>query len=140
MSSAYSPPNYHATICGHHQRGTGILNNPLYTGRSVYGTTEFRHNPTTGTRAGQIRRDRPLETAEVEALRIVDPDTWARVQARFAQMDRKVVAATASPPAVPSATSSPGCCAAARAGRATRWSAPIGSAAPAGGAASAVTP
>ena len=83
----------HTTICGHRERGTGILNNRLYVGEVVYGTMEFRRDPHTGKRVGRVREGGAVETVRIEALRIVDDELWDRVQARHAALDAQAAAA-----------------------------------------------
>ena len=82
----------HTTICGHRARGTGILNNRRYIGEVVYGTMEFRRDPHTGKRVGHVREGGAIETMQVPALRIIEDEVWARVQARHAELDARAAA------------------------------------------------
>ena len=77
---AWSP----STIHGHAGRGTGILNNELYIGRSVWNRQRFVKNPDTGKRVAW--RNPPAEwiTKDVPELRIVDDDLWQATKARQA--------------------------------------------------------
>lgn len=52
------------------ERGTGILNNPLYDGSVVYGMMEFRRNPGTGKQVGRVRKDGPLLAPEAIAAAV----------------------------------------------------------------------
>jgi DNA invertase Pin-like site-specific DNA recombinase len=70
------------TIRGHFGRGTGILNNELYTGRLVWNRLTYLKDPKTGRRRS---RHNPSETwivQDVPALRIVDDDLWKAVKTR----------------------------------------------------------
>ena len=71
-----------STISGNVKRGTGILNNELYTGRLVWNRLTYDRNPDTGKR--QSRQNPPSEwkIQNVPELRIVDDLLWDRVKAR----------------------------------------------------------
>lgn len=67
-----------STICGDPKRHTGILNNPLYVGRLIWGRRQWRRNPDSENRERRYRmRDRSewLEIG-VPDLRIVDDALW----------------------------------------------------------------
>jgi site-specific DNA recombinase len=71
-----------STIGGSRKRMNGVLQNELYAGRIVWNRQSFIKDPETGKR---ISRENPREqwmSAEAEHLRLIDADTWARVQAR----------------------------------------------------------
>jgi hypothetical protein len=70
------------TIRGQVDRGTGILNNPLYVGRLDFNRTGYGKNPRTGKRVATINKPEDHERNEVPALRIIDDDLWHRVKAR----------------------------------------------------------
>lgn len=75
---AWSP----STIHGHAGRGTGILNNELYVGRSIWNRQRFMKNPDTGKR---VARPNPISewiTKDVPELRIVPDDLWLAAKAR----------------------------------------------------------
>ena len=73
------------TLTGNAERGTGILNNLLYTGQRPYQKQTYRKNPDTGKRHAFVRddEDRP-DTVEVPELRIVSDVLWRAVKARQA--------------------------------------------------------
>ncbi|MCL4183083.1 MAG: recombinase family protein [Burkholderiaceae bacterium] len=73
VSALYGAPN----------KGSGILNNTMYVGRTVWNRSQFVKDPDTGKRR---RIDRPREEwieAEAPELRIVDGATWEKVRARI---------------------------------------------------------
>ncbi|MEG3176593.1 recombinase family protein [Sphingomonas sp. RB3P16] len=71
------------TLTGNAARGTGILNNILYTGYRPYLKQRFRKNPDTGKRHGfLVADDDRAELVEVLDLRIVTDDLWGSVKAR----------------------------------------------------------
>ncbi len=71
-----------STIRGDPKKATGILNNPLYVGRLVWGRRQWRRNPDSDKRERRYRlRDRAewVEVA-VPAFRIIDDEQWEAVQ------------------------------------------------------------
>jgi len=79
-----------ASLQGNATLGTGLLNNPLYTGRAVWNRSRREKDPDTHIRA-HIARDRGewIETP-VPHLRIIDEALWARVTAARAGVSRGV--------------------------------------------------
>ena len=77
---AWSP----STIHGHARRGTGILNNELYIGRSVWNRRQFVKDPDTGKRVARPNPSSEWITKDVPELRIVDDDLWQAAKARQA--------------------------------------------------------
>jgi hypothetical protein len=74
-----------STIRRDPKKATGILNNPLYVGRLVWGRRQWRRNPDSEKREGRYRlRDRAewVEVA-VPAIRIVDDGPWEAVQTQL---------------------------------------------------------
>ena len=69
-----------STINGSRQRRNGILNNELYRGRITYNRQRFIKDPDTGKRRGRVNPETDWVITEVPALRIIDDDTWDRVQ------------------------------------------------------------
>ena len=64
------------------ERGTGLLNNPLYIGEYIWNRSEWARHPETRRR---IRKDRPKDewvTVPLPDLRIVPQELWERVKAR----------------------------------------------------------
>nr|WP_246741516.1 recombinase family protein [Bradyrhizobium aeschynomenes] len=71
-----------STIAGSRKRMNGILQNELYAGSIVWNRQTFIKAPETGKR---ISRENPRDQwmpADAEHLRVIDRDTWERVQAR----------------------------------------------------------
>ncbi|MEA1086459.1 recombinase family protein, partial [Sphingomonas sp. CD22] len=71
-----------STIRGDPKKATGILNNPLYVGRLVWGRRQWRRNPDSEKRERRYRlRDRSewIEVA-VPDLRIIDDALWESVR------------------------------------------------------------
>ena len=79
-----------STIRGNPKILTGILNNPLYIGRLVWGRRQWRRNPDSEMRERRYRlRDRSewIEVA-VPDLRIIDQQLWDAVRA---EMERRSI-------------------------------------------------
>jgi DNA invertase Pin-like site-specific DNA recombinase len=71
-----------SALHGDFERGTGLLNNPLYIGEFIWNRSEWARHPETRRR---IRKDRPQEewvTVPLPDLRIVPQDLWEAVKAR----------------------------------------------------------
>lgn len=80
-----------STIRGNPKALTGILNNPLYVGRLVWGRRQWRRNPDSEMRERRYRlRDRSewIEVA-VPDLRIIDDELWNAVRG---EMERRSIA------------------------------------------------
>lgn len=71
-----------STIGGSRKRMNGILQNELYAGRIVWNRQSFIKDPETGRRISRENPRAEWMTAEAEHLRMIDAETWARVQAR----------------------------------------------------------
>jgi site-specific DNA recombinase len=71
-----------SAIHGDVTRGTGILNNPRYVGRVIWGRTRWQHSAADSS----VRLSRPSTQQVIEhidkRLRIVPDDLWQRVKAR----------------------------------------------------------
>lgn len=72
-------------INGMQSRGTGILNNQLYNGIRVWNKVEMVENPSTGNRISRPNPEDARVVSEVEHLRIVPADLWAKAQEMRAQ-------------------------------------------------------
>jgi hypothetical protein len=70
-----------STINGSRQRRNGILNNELYLGRLVWNRQRFMKDPETGKRVSHANPEHEWITTDVPELRIIDEETWAKVQA-----------------------------------------------------------
>jgi DNA invertase Pin-like site-specific DNA recombinase len=77
------------TLTGNAERGTGILNNILYTGKRPYQKQTYRKNPDSGKRhAFLLREDDRPDCVDVPALRIVSDVLWQAVKNRQATLAR----------------------------------------------------
>jgi len=70
------------TIRGQRDRGTGILNNPIYIGRLEWNRTSYVKDPRTGKRIARVNPPEKREVVAVAALRIVDDSLWIKVKKR----------------------------------------------------------
>ena len=77
------------TIRGHAARGTGLLRNELYVGRLVWNRMRFVRDPASGKRVSRPNPRDAWVTTEVPELRIIDDETWARVQERLGEIRTK---------------------------------------------------
>lgn len=70
------------TINGNPDRGTGILNNELYIGRSVWNRLRYSKDPDTSRRVSRLNPRDKWKITEVPHLRIVDDELWQAVKDR----------------------------------------------------------
>ena len=99
-----------STINGNAQRGNGLIFNELYAGRIVWNKVRMVKNPDTGKR---ISRPNPRdEWQEIAApkLRIVNDETWKRVQVLKAEKARLSTNAKRRPAHLLSGLLRCGCC------------------------------
>ncbi|MEQ1714377.1 MAG: recombinase family protein, partial [Hyphomicrobium sp.] len=73
-----------SALLGNPKRGNGILNNELYRGTIVYNRQRFVKDPATGKRVARENPETDWLRQEVPELRLIDIETWDRVQARRA--------------------------------------------------------
>lgn len=79
-----------STINGNAAQRKGILNNDLYDGRLIYNRQTHIRDPDTGKRKARPNPESEWVVNDVPELRIVDKDTWQRVQdLRRAGHDRR---------------------------------------------------
>jgi hypothetical protein len=71
-----------SALLGSPRRRNGVLNNELYRGTIVYNRQHFVKDPATGRRVAQENPESEWLRQAVPELRIVDDETWGRVQAR----------------------------------------------------------
>lgn len=71
-----------STIGGSRTRRNGILQNDLYAGRIIWNRQSFIKDPETGKRISRPNPPEQWMSAEAEHLRIIDAETWQRVQTR----------------------------------------------------------
>jgi site-specific DNA recombinase len=69
-----------STINGHRQRLHGILQNPLYSGRMIYGRLTYRKDPETGAREPRIVDADKWVHIDMPEWRIVSADVWEKAQ------------------------------------------------------------
>lgn len=74
------------SIRGHVSRGTGILNNELYTGVLVWNRQRFVKDPSTGKRVSRPNPESQWIRTEVPHLKIVDDELWRAARARQQQI------------------------------------------------------
>ncbi|HEY0123232.1 MAG TPA: recombinase family protein [Rhizobium sp.] len=74
------------SIRGHQTRGTGIINNELYTGVLVWNRLRYIKDPSTGRRVSRINPESQWIRTEVPHLRIVDDALWNATRARQKQI------------------------------------------------------
>ena len=74
-----------STIRGDPKKRTGILNNPLYVGRLIWGRRNWRRDPDSENRERRYKMRDQSEWLEVEVpdLRIIDDDLWNDVRAEI---------------------------------------------------------
>ncbi|WP_342454546.1 recombinase family protein [Sphingomonas sp. H160509] len=79
-----------STVRGDPKKATGILNNPLYVGRLVWGRRQWRRNPDSEKRERRYRLREHSEWIEVAVpdLRIVDDAQWSAVQTQIEHRSR----------------------------------------------------
>ena len=84
-----------STVRGDPRKHVGILTNPLYRGRLIWGRREWRKDPDSDRRERRYRLRDPSEWVEVDVpdLRIVDADLARRVDAELERRSRPVDAA-----------------------------------------------
>ena len=86
-----------STINGNAERGTGILNNPLYVGKLVWNKLKYMKDPETGKRRSRVNADADVIEKDVPELRIVSEDLWVRVKARQKEVSYTVTGAAKQP-------------------------------------------
>ncbi len=79
-----------STIRGDPKKATGILNNPLYVGRLVWGRRQWRRNPDSEKRERRYRLRDTVEWIEVEMphIRIISDLQWGAAQNQIDQRKR----------------------------------------------------
>ncbi|WP_346327410.1 recombinase family protein [Iodidimonas sp. SYSU 1G8] len=70
------------TIRGQVDRGTGILNNPLYIGQLVWNRCSYVKDPRTGKRVARVNPPSAWETTPVPELAIIEPTLWEKTRQR----------------------------------------------------------
>ena len=73
----------HTTLAGAHTKASGILRNPIYTGRHTWNKRKGKKRPGTAQRVQTRRPDAEWIESYDESLRVVPDDLWNGVQARL---------------------------------------------------------
>ncbi len=73
----------HTTLLGSKSKASGILRNPIYTGRVVWNKRRGKKVPGTGRRVQKLRPEAEWIESRDEALRIVPDELFQRVQKRL---------------------------------------------------------
>ncbi len=69
-----------SAIVGSRARQIGILHNPIYSGRYIYNRVRMVRDPITRKRVSRVNPPSQWTTQELPDLRIVNEDSWQRVQ------------------------------------------------------------
>jgi site-specific DNA recombinase len=69
-----------SAIVGNRARAIGILHNPIYTGRFVWGRVQMRRDPESRNRVSRPTPAVDRASVDLPELRIVDDELWQRVQ------------------------------------------------------------
>ena len=79
-----------STIRGDPKRHTGILNNPIYVGRLVWGRRQWRRNPDSENRERRYKMRDASEWLEIAVpeLRIIDDELWEAVRTEIKRRQR----------------------------------------------------
>lgn len=72
-----------SALYGSPAKGSGILNNELYTGRAIWNRSRWVKDPDTKRRERVVRPQSEWQIAERPELRIVDAPTWQAVRDRM---------------------------------------------------------
>ncbi|WP_380784082.1 recombinase family protein [Sphingomonas sp. R86520] len=85
-----------STIRGDPKKLVGILNNPLYEGRLVWGRRQWRKNPDSDQRERRYRLRDPSEWVEVDVpdLRMVDEADWEAARLEMTRRRRQLSSAS----------------------------------------------
>jgi DNA invertase Pin-like site-specific DNA recombinase len=78
-----------STLIGNPKRLNGILNNPIYIGRPVFGRQTFVKNPDTGKRQARPNSRHEWQQQELPALRIISDELWETAQIRRRKLSWK---------------------------------------------------
>ncbi len=73
----------HTTILGCRSKASGVLRNTIYIGKPSWGKRINKRRPGTANKTQKRRPESEWETITDESLRIVDDQTWQRVQKRL---------------------------------------------------------
>ncbi len=79
----------HTTLLGSYVTASGILRNPIYTGRATWNKRKGKKVPGTSQRIQKRRPDSEWMEYRDESLRIISDEVWELVQARLLQTRHK---------------------------------------------------
>ena len=79
----------HSTLTGSYTKASGILRNPIYTGRVVWNKRKNKKVPRTGRKIQNLRTRDDWIVHEDESLRIMPDELFDVVQARLADIRRR---------------------------------------------------
>ncbi|WP_425364940.1 recombinase family protein [Georhizobium profundi] len=80
-----------STIYGNWRRGTGLLNNELYTGKLVWNRQRFVKDPDTGRRQARPNPPEQWIVEEVPELRIIEEELWNEVKDRQTEARSQII-------------------------------------------------
>ncbi|MEK9211346.1 recombinase family protein [Sphingomonas sp. 2378] len=69
-----------SSIAGHRARRLGMLHNPIYAGRFLYGRVTMKRDPDSRKRISRVTSSEDQVMVDMPELRIVDEETWQAVQ------------------------------------------------------------
>lgn len=87
-----------STIHGNKIGRHGILRNPLYNGEFIYGVTQYKYDPATGSRKRVASEIGPEEPQDRQELRIPSVELWNKVQARLIEIEGSTCGPKRKPP------------------------------------------
>ena len=79
----------HTTLLGSKSKASGILRNPIYTGRVVWNKRRGKKVPGTGRRVQKLRPEAEWIESRDEALRIISDELFRRVQRHLEIAERR---------------------------------------------------
>jgi len=77
------------TLQGNRKRLTGILNNPLYVGKSIFNRQRYVLDPDTQKKRSKLNPPSEWIVTDVPQLRIIDDETWEQVKLRQAAKEMR---------------------------------------------------
>jgi site-specific DNA recombinase len=78
-----------STINGNRERGTGVINNEIYTGKLVWNRLRYVRDPESGRRRSRLNSPNDIIITSVPDLRIVPEELWAAAKARQATLEHR---------------------------------------------------
>lgn len=84
-----------SSVCGSAARGNGVLHSEIYAGVKTWNRMDVKKDPRTGKRRPVLKPQSEWRRTDVEHLRIVPADLWARVQAKHTANAERATGAAA---------------------------------------------